>query len=231
MPTRLLAGTKVPDVSHPWPLAHLSEPARDALLATAVMRTFEAGDVLYVAGAPATMLYLVLDGRVRLLREHGGRSVFIRDEAAGGSLGEVPLFEGTTYPATAIASEPTRCLAVQRSSLYATIKTHPELALAILQRLAGRVRLLVERLDRTANQSTISRLAQYITDRAAEHPEKSFVLGASQQQVAEEIGTVREVVVRGLRTLRRRGAVVSEGRGKYRVANPELLRDFAAGTS
>ena len=230
MPTRIAAGTKVPDVSHPWPLAHLGEPARRALLATAVERRFATNAVIYVAGAEATVLYLVIEGRVRILRERHGRSVYIHDEIAGGSLGEVPLFEGTTYPATAIASEPTRCLAVQRHALYDAIKSHPELALAILQRLAGRVRLLVDRLDRAANQSTLSRLAQHVIDRANAHPGKSFMLGASQQEVAEEIGTVREVVVRGLRTLKTRGAVSSAGRGRFRVADAELLRLIACGT-
>jgi CRP/FNR family transcriptional regulator len=219
------AGTKVPQ--HPWPLADLPAPARAALLAHASERRFHTDEVLYLAGSPAQALYLVLEGRVRLLRGHGGRAIFIHDEEAGGALGEVPLFEGTTYPATAIAAEPTRCLVLQREAILAAIRKHPDLALAILARLASRVRLLVDKLDRTANQSTLGRLAELILARAEPASGKSFTLGATQQQAAEEIGTVRELVVRGLRTLRDRGAIESCGGGRYVVRNETLLREIA----
>ena len=107
------------------------------------------------------------------------------------------------------------------------IHNNPDLALAILARLAARVRFLVDKLDRTANQSTLGRLAELILARAESAHGKSFTLGATQQQAAEEIGTVRELVVRGLRTLRDRGAIESRGGGRYIVMNEALLREIA----
>jgi CRP/FNR family transcriptional regulator, dissimilatory nitrate respiration regulator len=225
MVTRSSAGTKVPQ--HPWPLADLPAPARATLLANASERRFQADEVLYLAGSPAHALYLVLEGRVRLLRGRSGRAIFIHDEEAGGALGEIPLFEGTTYPATAIASEPTRCLVLQREAILVAIHNNPDLALAILARLAARVRFLVDKLDRTANHSTLGRLAELILARAQAGHGESFTLGATQQQAAEEIGTVRELVVRGLRTLRDRDAIESRGGGRYVVMNEALLREIA----
>jgi CRP/FNR family transcriptional regulator len=220
------AGTKVP--LHPWPLADLPGPVRAALLANATERRFRADEVLYLAGSPARALYLVVEGRVRLLRGHDGRTIFIHDELAGGSLGEVPLFEGTTYPATAIAAEPTRCLVLPREAILEAVRTHPELALAILSRLAARVRFLVDKLDRTASQSTLARLAELILSRAKSTGGKSFTLGATQQRAAEEIGTVRELIVRGLRTLRDQGAIEAKGGGRYVMKDERLLRRLAA---
>ncbi|MEP6990888.1 MAG: Crp/Fnr family transcriptional regulator [bacterium] len=224
------AGTKVPPpapVEHPWPLATLPHAVRQALLSAGTRREFATGEVLYLAGAQAVSLYLVLEGRVRLIREQHTRTVYIHDEGPGGTLGEVPLFEGTTYPATAVAAEPTRCLVIARDAILPTLRRHPELAMAMLARLAARVRLLVDKLDQTSSQSILARLAGLLVARADAARGTTFTLGGTQQQAAEEIGTVRELVVRGLRTLRDRRAIESRGGGRYVVLDDALLRRIA----
>lgn len=226
-----LAGTKVSPVqtgdAHPWILGALGDRARSALLAAAVERSFATNEVLYLAGSPAQLLYLVVEGRVRLVRESGGRTIYIHDEQRGGCLGEVPLFEGTTYPATAMASEPTRCMVLQRDSILAVVREEPELALAILARLAARVRQLVERIDRNTSRSTLGRLAEHLLARSTASRGRAFTLGSSQRQVAEELGTVRELVVRGLRELRDQGAIEALGSGRYVVVDEALLQRIA----
>jgi GTP-sensing pleiotropic transcriptional regulator CodY len=49
----------------------------------------------------------------------------------------------------------------------------------------------------------------------------------TQSALAEELGTVREVIVRSLRSLRDIGAIESAGAGKYRVSNIALLQQLA----
>ncbi len=66
-----------------------------------------------------------------------------------------------------------------------------------------------ERLDRNASRTTLGRLAAHLLARAAASEGRAFTLGASQQQAAEELGTVRELVVCGLRVLRERGVIVA----------------------
>jgi CRP/FNR family transcriptional regulator len=210
-------------------LGALSEPARSGLLATATERRYAASEIIYLAGSPALSLYVVIEGRVRVLRERHGRTIVIHDEEPGGCLGEVPLFEGSTYPATAMAAEPTRCLVLRRDTILDAVRAEPELALALLARLAGRVRHLVDRVDRNTSQPILRRLAELLLTRAAASRSLSFTLGGSQQQAADEIGTVREVVVRGLRALRERGAIAARGGGRFSVTDEELLRRLASG--
>lgn len=226
------AGTKVPQLDpvleHPWPLAEMPAEVRRALFSHATTRSFEPEEVIYLAGSPAHTIYLISEGCVRLVREREGRTIHIHDERAGGVLGEVPLFEGTTYPATAIASEPTRCLVLRREAILDCIRAHPDLALAILARLAARVRFLVNKIERNASQPTVARLAELVLARARNDGDGTgFTLGVSQEKAAEEIGTVRELVVRGLRSLRELGAIDALGGGRYTVRNAELLKRVA----
>lgn len=163
-----------------------------------------------------------------MVRERSGKTLFLHDEPRGGCLGEVPLFEGTTYPATAIASEPTECLVIRRDAMLRATRAHPDLALMLLQRLAARVRGLVERIDGNAMLTTRARLARLLLARAPAMPGRAFTLGVTQQQAAEEIGTVRELVVRGLRALRDDGVIEAAGGGRYRVRDTEALQRIAA---
>src|SRR5215207_4951606 len=97
----------------------LPPKARAALLRHAVERSYDAHEVLFRAGAEARGLFIVCEGRVRVLRGRGARRHVVHTEGPGGTLGEVPLFAGGTYPATAEAAEPTRCLVLSRDALAA----------------------------------------------------------------------------------------------------------------
>lgn len=125
-------------------------------------------------------------------------------------------------PATAEAITATRCLIINGDSLTAIMRADPELALLFPRRLSARVRVLVERVDRLSTQPVLSRLAAFVLYRAERSSSSSFTLGMTQEELAEELGTVREVVVRGLARMRRDGLIATAGRGRFAV------RDVAA---
>jgi CRP-like cAMP-binding protein len=111
-----------------------------------------------------------------------------------------------------------------RDAIESAIATDPRLAWTLLARLAARVRTLVERVDRLALKSTKARLA----DLLLKHANDGIVmLGMTQSALAEELGTVREVVVRALRSLRERGVITSAGHGRLRIVDPAALRRAA----
>lgn len=198
----------------------------DALLAlskAAVERTYEPGAMLWLAGSQPSGLLVVLEGEVKIVRSRDGRQHVIHRGKAGATLGEVPLFAGGTYPASAIAVARTRCLVLPRERLEATIAAHPAVAQLFLRGLARRVRSLVERLDERSSTNIRTRVARWLLARSAGEPHAWFALGRTQEELAEELGTVREVVVRALAELRESGAIESDGRGRYRILDRELL--------
>lgn len=203
----------------------LNADALQLLAACGDVRRHAPGAILWRRGERPRGLFVVLEGEVRVVREGDGRRRVIHTEGAGGTLGEIPLFEGTPYPATAIAARRTTSIAFDRDTIVAAMRADPGLALALLQRLAGRVRLLIDRLDRTAGQSVTARLAAFLSTRAT--LDAPFTLGCTQQEVAEELGTVREVIVRELRALCDSGILDRAGRGRYRVIDDRALRRLA----
>ena len=103
----------------------------------------------------------------------------------------------------------------------------PELAFRLLARLGDRVRTLVARLDSQTAHSATARLAALIL-RRQQGVTDTFTLGATHAAIADELGTVREMIVRGLRTLREEGIVEAAGRGRLRVLDLARLRALAS---
>lgn len=199
--------------------------ALGALAERAVERRYDAGATIFAAGGEPRGLHLVVEGRVRVLRGGGGRPHVIHAAGPGDTLGDVPLFAGGSYPATAVAAEPVRCLLLDHAAISAAIAADPAFAFLLLGRLAGRVRELVDRLDARAARSATERLAEYLLarPRTATVPPR-ISLGMTQTALAEELGTVREVVVRALLALRRRALIAPLGGGRYAILDEAGLK-------
>ncbi|HSB55858.1 MAG TPA: Crp/Fnr family transcriptional regulator [Gemmatimonadales bacterium] len=202
----------------------LAVETRRVLARGAVIREAEPGTVLFHAGAPVRGLILILAGTVRVVSERQGRQHLVHESGPGETLGEVPLFSGGGYPATAVAQ--TRCVyaVLAPEVLLQAMQRDAALAWLLLRRLAGRVRHLVELLERNTVWSVESRLAEVLLRRQEAAGTASFALGMTQHALAEELGTVREVLVRELAAFCRDGLVRRERRGYYRVIDAEALR-------
>jgi len=194
-----------------------------ALATRGIEVVFSANEVVFLAGSAPRGWWIVLDGKIRVVRGEGSRQHVVHTEGPGGTLGEVPLFGGGTHPATGIAAEPSRCALFTRPSLEAAIADAPAIAFLIAHRLADRVRQLVDRLDERSARSVQSRLIDFLLSRPPQRG-SCVSIGMTQQALAEELGTVREVVSREVRTLVRRGWIEPLGGGRYRLADVSSLK-------
>ncbi len=205
----------------------LSVASLSLLAQHGIERRYSAGETLFHAGDSPWGVYVVLEGRVRVVRGQGGRNVVIHTEGAGGTLADVPFFAGGVLPGTGVASEPTTCAIFPRDALRAVIQASPDVAFALLERLAVRVRDLVERLDQISSNSVAARLAAHLLRRCHEHGALVVSLGMTQTQLAEELGTVREVVVRELRALRTEAIIAPARAGWFEVLDVDRLAKIA----
>lgn len=192
---------------------------------------FVANAVLFTAGSAPRGWFVVLEGNVRVVRGGRSRQHVIHTEGPGGTLAEVPLVEGGTHPATAIASTPTRCALFTRDALEAAIAEHPAIAFLIARRLAARVRTLVNRIDDRSARTVDARLAEFLLSRAPVRGSPAISLGMTQHALAEELGTVREVVARKLRELCRRGVLERAGGGRYHIVKRAALGRIASSSA
>ena len=200
----------------------MREETRTLLLRDGTPREYRLGAVLWTASSEPRGLHFVLEGEVKIVRGADKQHVVHR-AWAGDTIGEIPLFTHGRYPATAIAVTRTTCLIVPENVLRRAMERDSDLSWRFLASLSERVRGLVNRLDERSAIHVRGRIARLLLDRHAKSQGRWVRIGSSQADVAEELGTVREVVVRLLRELREDGIVESDGRGRYRVLDRRRL--------
>ncbi len=189
--------------------------------------TLSADTRLFAAGEPVPGLHLVISGAVRIMRDAPGRRVVVHHEGPGGLLGEVAFFSDGCYPATAVAGETTTVVFIPTAAIHRGLASDPALAPLLLRRLAERTRHVIERLDRIANLTVMRRLALHLCERGAHSPAPVITLGMTQLRLAEELGTVKEVITRELRALVRLELIAPAGGGRYRLLDADGLRRVA----
>ena len=101
---------------------------------------FPAGAVIARQGEIGTGFFIVVDGRVRVVRD----AQVIATLGPGEFFGELSVLDGQPRNAQVVAEEPTRCLALPTWEFERVLLEHPQLALAILRGLARRLRAVVD---------------------------------------------------------------------------------------
>lgn len=193
--------------------ANLRTAELDELAALARKRELAQGELLFLAGEKAAGLFVIASGRIRAFRVNAqGREQTLHIEREGATLAEVPVFDDGTYPATAVAEEPSTVLFLEKSDVRKFLLQHPEVGLTALKAMAQRLRGHAELVDALSLQQVGQRLARFLLaqGRTQGAPIKSgveFELGISNEELARRVGSVREVVSRTLTRLERDGLI------------------------
>ena len=209
----------------------LEERELNEVAQVSVPRAWDRGELVFREGDVGDTCYLIRSGAVLLTREHqDGRMVALAELRAGGMFGELAMFRGETRSATAEALEPTEAVALLAGDMQRLIRNNPDIASKLLAALAERVSRTTERLLQQSFQTVAGRvasaiLAQAVARQAEGAPDKDVLILATQAEIAGLAGTSRESASRFLATLEREG-VVTLGRGKVTVHEPERLRNF-----
>src|SRR4051812_14735290 len=172
-----------------------------SFIATRVVpRQCAPGELIFAEGDPCAGLYVVERGHIRIFKSSsGGREQVLSIDGPGSSVAELPVFDGGPYPASASAVDDVTVLLVRRQDFHGLCLAHPQVALKVLRVVGARLRRLVgiiEELSFTTVRrrlaSFLFRLSQQEGKRAADGLE--ITLPATHQELASQIGTVRELV-------------------------------------
>lgn len=206
----------------------LSETELKFLLDRAVRLHYASGQSIFVEGDPCEGLYVIESGQVKIFRTSpNGREQILTIEGAGASIAELPVFDGGDYPASAAAATESTLLHVLKKDFQELCLAHRQVALKVLKVVGSRLRTMVDLINELSFSSVRHRVAALLLRLAedngkATRPGVVFVLPSTNQELAAQIGTVRELVSRNLGRLQNIGINRLEGR-KVTVVNLEAL--------
>jgi CRP/FNR family transcriptional regulator, cyclic AMP receptor protein len=198
--------------------SNLSEPELRMLASRTVRKLFSEGELLFSEGEPCNGLHIIARGKVRIFKTSiNGREQVLAVNVPGESVAELPVFDGGAFPASAMAIEDAEIAFISRRDFHAFCIEHPEVALKVLSVVGARLRRLVgiiEELSFTTIRhrliSVLVKLAQ--TEGAKTDAGIAFQLPGSHQELANQLGTVRELISRNLMRLQAEGLLDVDAR-------------------
>src|SRR5437773_5036036 len=205
----------------------------EILASHCVVRHLAKDEMLFAEGDPCEGLFVVQSGVLKLLKmSETGREQVLATERAGSTVGELALFDGGFFPATAAAVEPSSVLYLPKREFLEMCKNSSEVAFAVIRTLASRYRYLTSLVEELSLKEVSHRLARFLRDRAALYGVRTrrgteFPLEETNQEIGAEIGTVRDLVSRNLRRFVDRGIIKMERRKVIVLDMPELEAQIA----
>ena len=206
----------------------LSETELTFLAQRAVPRKFSSGEIVFSEGDPCTGMYVVEAGHIRIFKTStGGREQVLSIDGPGSSVAELPVFDGGNYPASVSAVEDSTLLFISKQDFQSLCLTHPQVALKVLRVVGARLRKLVGIIEELSFTTVRHRLAGFLVRLAQREGTKvsagiEVTLPASNQELASQIGTVRELVSRNLSRFQSEKLIEMDGR-RVVIANLKAL--------
>ena len=197
----------------------------ESLVHASTVVDLPAGSRIYGPGqAPASYL-LLLEGSVRVQQvSESGREIVLYRVSAGEScaLTTACLMGYEDYPAEAIAETQVRAVSIPRATFDDLIARSAEFRRFVFTAFSTRVTNLFRIIEEVAFSRMDIRLAHKLIElsHGADH------VAATQQQLASELGTAREVVSRILSEFQRRGWV-APSRGNIAISDRPALEKLA----
>jgi CRP-like cAMP-binding protein len=205
---------------------------REGLRALGRVSVFPPGATLCVEGEPATHLFILLAGWVKVIStSRDGTDVMLALRGHGDVIGEMAAQLEGYRTATVRAAVRTEALAVISDRFGAFLGDHSGADRAFHRTMAWRSRESDDSLRERAGSSGAQRLASRLLDLAAWCGEDTaggtaLTVPLSQAELASWIGVTRATVTRALQQWRRRG-LVTTGHGQMIIADAPGLQRVA----
>jgi CRP/FNR family transcriptional regulator, anaerobic regulatory protein len=204
-------------------LQGLTPTQLETLLATSQLVELPAGTALFGAGAPCRQFPFVLQGAIRVAKVGEGRELQLYRVLPGEScvLTSSCLVGGSDYPAAGVVATDARLVVLPREAFDTLMASHAPFRQYVFGLFAERLADLMGLVEAVAFHKLDRRVAGVLLGRGK-------VVALTHQQLADEVGSVREIVTRVLRGFADAGWVQLT-RGAIEIVDAGALRQVASG--
>jgi CRP/FNR family cyclic AMP-dependent transcriptional regulator len=220
---RLLGELELFQGLSPQQLADLNEALRSS--------TIPAGTHFITAEQPGEVVYVILEGTVKIYVSHeDGREVILAFLGRGDTVGEMSLIDSAGRSANVVTTERSRLVWMDRATFQGSLRTLTPLANNLVRLLANRLRFANEQIQALCTLDVPGRVARQIlalADRYGSQEaggEVAIPLRLTQSDLGEIVGASRERVNQVIVELKQRGAISVDTNHRIRVHN---RRDLA----
>jgi CRP-like cAMP-binding protein len=116
------------------------EAAKLKLIALAGQRAnYRVGERLLNEGGRADAVFIILEGKARILRSENGRDIQIAEVESGAMVGEMGVVLDKPYSGTIVAETPVTALRIDKRTFLDLLAQVPQLSMALIKELSARL--------------------------------------------------------------------------------------------
>lgn len=170
----------------------------DAIARIVSDKEYAKGQLIFSEGDDGVGFYLVIQGRIKVYKvSPDGKEQIMHIFGPGQPFAEVPVFEGSRYPANAEAMDGSRLFFFPKAGFVSLIQENPSLAMNMLASLSQRLKQFSHLIEALSLKEVPGRLASYLlylSDKNGSIDE--FELDIAKSQLASLLGTIPETLSR-----------------------------------
>ncbi len=205
-------------LKHTFIFSDFSEAELGEVAKLVAERSFKKGVTIFNEGQPGVAFYIIFSGRVKVAKlAEDGRELIFGIFGNGALFGDVPVFDGGPYPATATTLVETEVYQINRDDFERMVVADPRISLKIIRVLGKRLRQAHGFVMDIAMKSVPQKLSAALLKLADEYgrPSKAGTiidLPLSRLELAELIGVTRETATRELSKFSQAGTIKLSGK-------------------
>ncbi|MBZ0156931.1 MAG: Crp/Fnr family transcriptional regulator [Alphaproteobacteria bacterium] len=201
-----------------WVFEHLRPEEVKAIIGIAQPRQYKKRQIIFTQGDPASEMFLVRYGRVKMSRlSSEGNELTLDIMKSGDFVGEQALEESFTYPFTATSIEETLAFSFSKGAFEELILEYPNIGLQLIKKLTRRINWLASRAEIMTSSTLEDRLLKVLSTVALEHGEQSshgivIQFPLTHEELSFLVGAHRVSVTKAMKNLKESGKLVQQGK-------------------
>ena len=198
----------------------LTESQAMSVADAVVKRRFKRGEVIVEQGKKTNALFILLNGRARVITaDSRGREVILATLQPGDHIGEMSLIDNEPHSATVRAEVQTDVLMLGRIEFARCLPENSSMAYAVMRGLVQRLRHADRKIESLALMDVYGRVARALLEFATETGDGEMLIREkiSRQDIAKMVGASREMVSRVMKDLEERGFIQTQEGGSIIV--------------
>jgi len=200
-----------------------------AMTAIAAFRKVKKGEIIFFEGDRAYGFYVLLEGLVRIYKSSpDGREYTLHRIGAGQMFAEAAIFRGKTFPANAVALEPSIIAYFSKDRFIDLITDSPQISMKMLSALSGFIRDFNRQVEDLSLKEISARLASFLLKKITASPDNTVRLEMSKSELARSLGTISATLSRNLKKMRELGVIKVDGQ-MIVVLDSDRLQNIAEG--
>ncbi len=180
----------------------------------AIEKKYSRGETIFFEGDEGNGFYMVNSGKIKIFKmSFSGKEQTLHIFGPGEPFGEVPVFHGDPFPATAETLEKTSVVFFPRKEFIELVHKSPSIAINMLGILSMRLRRFATQIENLSLKEVPARLSGYLLYLIEEQGSSERVrLEISKGQLASLLGTIPETLSRIFAKMSEEGLISVKGR-------------------